>query len=133
MKYIVTLNGKKYEVEVEKGQATAVYAGVAEPITIQAPQTAPPQQQAPQIEQSAPPQQQAPQGAGEPIQAPMTGSIIQIKCSVGQAVKEGDLLFILEAMKMENAIVSPRDGKISSIAVSKGASVETGTILCMME
>lgn len=131
MKYIVTLNGKKYEVEVEKGQATAVYAGIAEPITTQALQTAPPQQ-ASQSEQTAP-QQQAPQGAGEAIPAPMTGSIIQIKCSVGQAVKEGDLLFILEAMKMENAIVSPKDGKISSIEVSKGASVETGKTLCMIE
>ena len=111
MKYIVTLNGKKYEVEVEKGEATAVYAGPAETVT------------------AAPAAPAAPAGAGDPIKSPMPGTILDVKVSAGQKVSEGDILFILEAMKMENEIVAPRDGEITSITVSKGASVQTDQVL----
>lgn len=126
MKYIVTLNGKKYEVEVEKGKAKEVYLGLADEVS-----TAPPQAQAPQPQVAqAPVASVAPSGSGEPVQAPMTGNIVQIKCSVDQSVKKGEVLFILEAMKMENEIVAPKDGKITGIQIAKGASVDTGAVLC---
>ncbi len=62
----------------------------------------------------------------------MPGTILQVKCAAGQAVKRGDVLFILEAMKMENEIFAPHDGTISSVAVSQGAAVETGSVLCTL-
>ncbi|MBB5183568.1 biotin/lipoyl-containing protein [Catenisphaera adipataccumulans] len=126
MKYIVTLNGKKYEVEVEKGEATAVYAGPAEPV-------APKQnvkQEAPAPKAAAP---AAPAGAGDPIKSPMPGTILEVKVSSGQSVKAGDILFILEAMKMENEIVAPKDGTITSVTVAKGAAVETDAVLATIQ
>ena len=116
MKYIIALNGKKYEVEVEKGQATAVYAGQAEPMTPQvqaAPAAAPQPAAAPAAEQ----------GLGDPVKAPMPGTILDVRVSVGQAVKEGDIMFVLEAMKMENEVLAPKAGTVTSVLVAKGASV----------
>ena len=124
MKYVVTLNGKKYEVEVEKGQATAVYAGAAAPV-----QAAPAPAQA---SAAAAPVPAAPAGPGEPVAAPMPGSILDVRCTAGQAVKAGDVLFILEAMKMENEICAPRAGTVNAVCVAKGAAVETGTALCTL-
>ncbi len=122
MKYIVTLNGKQYEVEVDKGQATAVLTGNA-PAAAAAPAAAP----------TAAPQAAAPAAGGnENICSPMPGTILSVKCSVGQAVKKGDILFILEAMKMENEIFAPHDGTVSAVLVSSGATVETGTALCTL-
>ncbi|MBR3364710.1 MAG: biotin/lipoyl-binding protein [Solobacterium sp.] len=118
MKYIIALNGKKYEVEVEKGQATAVYAGPAEPVTTQAP-TAAPQAAAAPAAAPAP----AAEGLGDPVKAPMPGTILDVRVSVGQTVKEGDILFILEAMKMENEVLAPKAGTVTSVLVAKGASV----------
>lgn len=122
MKYVVTLNGKKYEVEVEKGEATAVYAGEATnaPAPTQTPAT--------------PAQAQAPvqAGSGDPVTSPMPGAILDVRCSNGQQVKKGDILFILEAMKMENEIFAPKDGTITSVCTSKGATVETGSVLCTL-
>ena len=63
----------------------------------------------------------------------MNGSILEVKAAAGQAVKKGDLLFILEAMKMENEIFAPADGTIASVAVSKGSAVEPGQLLCTYE
>lgn len=123
MKYIVTLNGKQYEVEVEKGEATAVLKGAAPAPS--APPTPAPSASAPAPAASAP-------AGSEPIVCPMPGTILQVKCSAGQAVKSGDVLFILEAMKMENEIFAPHDGTVSSVAVSQGATVETGSVLCTM-
>lgn len=123
MKYIVTLNGKQYEVEVEKGEATAVLKGNA---PVSAPAAAPAAAPTP----SAAPTPAA--GGGEPIVSPMPGTILQVKCSVGQAVKKGDVLFILEAMKMENEIFAPHDGTVASVVVSQGATVETGSVLCTL-
>lgn len=110
MKYIVTLNGKQYEVEVEKGKATAVLTG-------NAPAAAP--AATPAAAPTAP--AAAPVSSGsESIPSPMPGTILSVKCAVGQAVKKGDVLFILEAMKMENEIFSPCDGVVNKICVSQG-------------
>ncbi len=126
MKYVVTLNGKQYEVEVEKGNATAVYAGEA----AAAPVAAAPAAAAAPV--AAAPVAAAPAGAGEAVPSPMPGAILQVKVTNGQAVKKGDVLFILEAMKMENEIAAPKDGTITSVSVSKGTAVDTGTVLCTL-
>ena len=135
MKYVVTLNGKKYEVEDEKGAATAVYAGPAE-APVAAPAAAAPAAPAPAAaEAPAAPAAAAPvaAGAGDPVKAPMPGTILDVRASVNQTVKEGDILFILEAMKMENEIVAPKAGTVTSITVNKGASVQTDQVIATIQ
>ena len=121
MIYKVTLNGKIYEVEVEKGEAV-----------IQAEYEAALPQSAPAVaETSAPAQTVAAQSAGaNSVTAPMPGTINAVKVTSGQQVKKGDVLFILEAMKMENEIYADKDGKVGQVFVQKGASVNTGAPLC---
>ena len=70
--------------------------------------------------------------SGETVSSPMPGTILDVKVAAGQAVKSGDILFILEAMKMENEIFAPCDGTVSSVAVSKGAAVNPGDVLCVI-
>ena len=106
-KYRVNVNGTVFEVEIE--EMTGAPA---------APAAAP-----------APAAPAAPAG-GEKITAPMPGTILAINVANGSAVKKGDVLMILEAMKMENEIMAPCDGAVTSVAVTKGASVESGTLLC---
>ncbi len=116
-KYNVNVNGTAYEVTVEEVKAGAAPAPVAAPAPAPAP--------APVAAPAA-----APAGAGEQITAPMPGTILDVKVSAGQAVKSGDVLMILEAMKMENEIMAPKDGTVTAVSVSKGAAVESGTLLC---
>lgn len=129
MKYVVTLNNMTYEVEVEEGKAVlldeyeACVPVAAAPAVEAAPATAPAAAPAPA------PAAAAVTGAGEVVTAPMPGNILDIKVSEGAAVKAGDVVIILEAMKMENEIVAPQDGTITQIVAVKGSAVDTGAAL----
>ncbi|MBQ7175535.1 MAG: biotin/lipoyl-binding protein [Lachnospiraceae bacterium] len=125
--YTITVNGNVYQVTVEEntGAAPVPQAAAAAP-TAPAPVPAP-------VPAAPVPSAAAPAAAGgTPVEAPMMGKILDIKVSVGQAVKRGDSLFILEAMKMENEIVAPKDGTIASINANKGDTVESGTVLATL-
>ena len=126
MKYKVTLNGRTYEVEVEAGKAMLL--DEYEAIAPAAPATAPAAAPAPVAAPSAAPA--ASLAAGEPVKAPMPGVVLKVQ--VQQAVKAGQVLVILEAMKMENEIVAPKDGTVAQIVAAKGASVESGAPLVIL-
>ena len=113
--YKVKVNGKVYEVELESVSEKA--GNIAAPAQTQAPQAAP---------------QAALSGAGQEQKAPMAGTILDVKVSVGQQVKAGDVLFILEAMKLENEVVAETSGVVKSIAVSKGTAVQNGQVLVVI-
>lgn len=131
MKYKVTLNNKVYEVEVEEGQAMLV--DEYELKAPAAPAAAAPAVAAPTPVAAAPAAPAAANlAAGEPVKSPMPGNILKICVSQGQQVKEGEVLIVLEAMKMENEIVATKAGTVAQIAVSKGAVVETGTVLAVI-
>ena len=133
MKYKVTLNGRTYEVEVEAGKAMLLdeYEAIVPSAPAAAPVAAAPVAAAPA---AAPAAAAAPvvTGAGESVTAPMPGTILRVNVQNGQAVKEGDLLVVLEAMKMENEIYAPKNGTVSQVVVSKGASVNTGDALVVI-
>lgn len=132
MKYKVTLNNRVYEVEVEQGEAMLVdeYA-LAAPAPA-APVAAAPVPAAPAAAPMAAAAAPVSVAAGEPVKSPMPGNILKINVTQGQQVSEGDVIMILEAMKMENEIVATRGGTIAQIAVSKGAVVETGAVLAVI-
>lgn len=119
MKYKVKLNGKIYEVEVEKGNAELLseYDAISAPAP------------APVIPATAPATTpvMASSASGNAITSPLPGTIIDYKVSVGSKVKKGDLVLIIEAMKMENEVTAPKDGTITAIIAGKGAKVEQGT------
>ena len=117
--YTITVNGNVYDVTVEEG------SGVATPVVPTAPKVAPAKKAAPKA---------APAGAqgGVKVNAPMPGKILGIKANAGQAVKKGQVLLILEAMKMENEIVAPQDGTVASINVSVGEQVEAGAVIATL-
>ena len=128
MKYKVTLNGRTYEVEVEAGKAMLL--DEYEAIAPAAPATAPAAAPAPVAAPSAAPA--ASLAAGEPVKAPMPGVVLKVQVQQGQAVKAGQVLVILEAMKMENEIGAPKDGTVAQIVAAKGASVESGAPLVIL-
>ena len=114
-KYRVTVNGTAYEIELEEltGAAPAPAAATAAPAPAPAPAAAP--------------------AGGEQVTSPMPGTILSINVAAGDTVKRGQVLMVLEAMKMENEIMCPCDGKVASVNTSKGASVESGTLLCVIQ
>lgn len=116
-RYTITVNGTPYDVTVNEAGASAPVAAPAAP-------TAKPAAPAPAVK----PAVSGAEGSIK-VEAPMPGTILDVKTSVGASVKSGDVLCILEAMKMENDIVAPADGTVASIAANKGDSVEAGQII----
>lgn len=142
MKYVVTINGKKYDVEVEKVNAyrpltvEEVQSGniqrtapVAAPAPAPAPTPAPAAAPAP----APAPAPAAASGGANTVVSPMPGNILDVRTAVGSSVKAGQVLIILEAMKMENEIVAPSDGVVESIAVKQGDVVETDQTLVVLK
>ena len=132
MKYKVTLKGRTYEVEVEAGEA--ILLDEYEAIAPSAPAAAPaaPAAAAPAAAPAAPAAAPVVTGAGDPVNAPMPGNILKVNVTAGQAVKAGEVLCILEAMKMENEIMAPKDGTVTQVLVSKGSTVDTGAPLVVI-
>ena len=133
MKYKVTLNNRTYEVEVEEGKAMLIDEYEAYAPAAPAPVAAAPVAAAPAAAPAAP---AAPAGAalaaGEVVKSPMPGNILNFNVSQGQKVNEGDVLIVLEAMKMENEIVATKSGTVAQIVTAKGAVVETGAPLVVI-
>lgn len=117
--YKVNVNGTEYVISIElMSDEEAAKAKASSP----APAAAPAPEAAPAVA-----------GEGAEITAPMQGTILSVNVTNGQAVKAGDVLFILEAMKMENEIMAPADGTVTSVCVANGASVTSGTVLCTLK
>lgn len=129
MKYKVTLNGRTYEVEVEAGKAMLLdeYEAIAPAPAAAAPVAAAPVAAAPAAA-AAP----AVTGAGEAVTAPMPGNILKVNVTTGEKVKEGQVLVVLEAMKMENEIMAPKAGTVTQVVVTKGSTVDTGAPLVVI-
>ena len=123
-KYQITVHGKVYDVEVEEVSAGAATAAVATPAPapVVVPKAAP-----------AAPKATAPAAGSKAVTSPMPGTILEVKVNVGQTVKRGETMFILEAMKMENEIPAPEDGVVASVDTTKGASVATGAVLATLK
>ena len=130
MTYKVTLNGRTYEVEVEHGKAILLdeYEAIA-PAPVAAAPVAAPAAAAPAAAAPAAP---VVTGAGEAVNAPMPGNILKVNVQNGQAVKAGEVLVVLEAMKMENEIMAPKAGTVTQVLVSKGSTVDTGAPLVVI-
>ena len=130
MVYKVTLNGHTYEIEVEAGKAIFLdeYEAIAPAPVAAAPVAAAPAAAAPAAAPAAP----AVTGAGEAVTAPMPGTILKVNVKVGDAIKAGTVLCVLEAMKMENEIMAPHAGTVTQVLATKGGSVDTGAPLVVI-
>ena len=111
-KYKVNVNGTVYEVEIEEMTGAPAAAPVAAAPAAPVP---------------------AASGVGESITSPMPGNILAVNVAAGDMVKKGQVLMVLEAMKMENEIMAPHDGKVTAVGVTKGAAVESGALLCTIQ
>lgn len=116
--YRVNVNGNVYEITIEQIDKSEINTA--------------PKAESVQAPAAAPSVVATPAGV-ETIKAPMPGTILKVNVTAGQAVKKGDVLFILEAMKMENEIMAPCDGTVGAVNVANGASVENGTALCTLK
>ena len=132
MKYKVTLEGRTYEVDVEAGKAMCVAEYEAFVPAAPAPVAAPAAAPVAAAPAAAPAAPAAAAVAGEAVTAPMPGNILKVNVTAGQAVKEGDLLLVLEAMKMENEIFAPCNGTVAQVLVSKGSTVDTGATMVVL-
>ena len=119
--YTITVNGNVYNVTVEEGITTGAPVVAAAPAPAPAP--------APAAAPAAPAVSNA---AGEKVTAPMPGTIVKVVATKGATVKQGDVLFVLEAMKMENEIMASADGTVADVAVAQGAAVNTGDVLAVI-
>ena len=128
-RFNITVNGKVYDVAVEEVAAGA--APVAAPVAAPAPAAAPAAAPAPAAE---PAPAAAPAGPveGTEVTAPMPGTIMEVNCAVGDTVTRGQAIFVLEAMKMNNDIVAPCDGKIVSVVANKGDAVNSSDVLAVI-
>lgn len=114
-KYRVNVNGKDFEVTIEQIEANDIKTAPAK------------------AESHKPQNTVITSTTGEKITSPMPGNILGVNVTQGEKVKKGQVLMILEAMKMENEIMSPKDGIVASLNTSKGASVESGALLCVIQ
>lgn len=122
--YRVNVNGTSYEIAIEEISADEAKKAASAPAPAPAPAAAP-AAAAPAAAASVP-------ANATTISAPMPGNILAVNVSFGSDVKRGDILMILEAMKMENEIMAPKDGKVTAVNVQKGATVNTGDLLCVI-
>ncbi|HIW58176.1 MAG TPA: DUF2118 domain-containing protein [Firmicutes bacterium] len=122
-KFNISVNGKKYEVEVEE------VGGASAPVSAPKSAAPAPKPAAPAPAAAKPASKAAPPAGSTVVKAPMPGTIVSIKVNAGDMVKKGDVLVILEAMKMENEIMAPQDGKVVAVNTSNGVSVNTGDAL----
>ena len=114
-KYVITVNGAKYEVVVEEADINAKFTKAETPkAAAAAPKAAAPK---------------AASAGATAVNAPLPGNILKVKATQGSAVKKGDLLCVLEAMKMENEILAPADGTVTAVYAKEGTSVNTGDVL----
>lgn len=118
-KYVITVNGAKYEVVIEEADINAKFTKAETPKAAPAAPAAAPKAAAPK----------AASAGATAVNAPLPGNILKVKATQGSAVKKGDLLCVLEAMKMENEILAPADGTVTAVYAKEGTSVNTGDVL----